>query len=55
MEDNTAFEWMMKFMELGVVLGIGVVVWFIKSQQKKGHDEGHILKSEHKDAGSDHD
>ncbi len=33
--DNTFFEVMMRLMELGVVLGIGGVVWYIKRSSKE--------------------
>ncbi len=38
MEDNTIFEWFLHLTELGVVVGIGAVVWYTKrisSQRKK--------------------
>lgn len=33
MEDNTVFEYMIHTMELGVVIGIGVVVWYTKRKR----------------------
>ncbi len=33
LEDNTIFEWMIHIMELSVVVGIGVVVWYTKRKK----------------------
>ncbi len=38
MEDNFVFEWLIHTMEIGVVIGIGVVVWYIKSKNKSRND-----------------
>lgn len=40
-EDNQVFEWMIHIMEFGVVFGIGVVVWFIRKQQRASIKPAH--------------
>ena len=35
MDDNTIFEWMIHIMEVGVVIGIAAVVFYLKKNQKR--------------------
>lgn len=39
MEDNVIFEWMIHGMELSIVLGIGIVVWWVRSSQSSSSSQ----------------
>lgn len=51
MEDNTLFEIMIHTMELSVVVGIAVTVWYIKKNTKKP-DESHDQQQQNENPGS---
>lgn len=55
MEDHIVFEWMIHIMELSVVIGIGVVIWYIKTQSKKRKHGSQIQHNENPHTRSDCD
>lgn len=53
MEDNTVFEFVLHIMEASIVIGIAVVVWYLKTQQKKSNDESQRINNHNENSGPD--
>lgn len=41
-DQHTIFEWLIHTMELSVVIGIAVTIWYIKTHSRKNKNEGDL-------------
>ena len=54
-DDTFVFECLIHAMEIGVVIGIGVVIWFIQTKGRKQNDAGSLQQHNSADARPDRD